>query len=233
VIVPAGGGPLHFEHVEVRRYAIFTGGHRVELPEQHGGWRWEPDSVLGEEIDHATVRLQRHMRDAEVAIAEKLWADGLLTVVDGPLSMVRSGWDTPIVGYVKTHHRQMLVAEAWARVPTIGVGQRTSAFQIRDDLYGAYLRVGDPGPWASPWGGIVRLEVPAGAGLDRSLAVIEAAASWIPTFASAAHRDPRAPVNLTPVGGLEHHLRHLHGDGRLGLRAVRAAILQLNRQGTS
>lgn len=232
VVVPADGGPLRFEAVEVRRYAIFTGGHRVELPEQPGGWRWEADSVAEIDLDQATNRLQRHMRDAEVAIAEKLWADGLVTVVDGPLSMVRSGWDTPIVGYVKTHHRPMLAPEEWAKVPTIGVGQRTSAFQIRSDLYGAYLRVGDPGPWASPWGGIVRLEVPVGAGLDRALAQIDAASSWIPAFASAAHRDPRAPVNLTPIGGLEHHLRHRHGDARLGLRAVRTAILELNRQAT-
>lgn len=232
VVIPADGGPLRFEHVEVRRFAIFTASHRVELPDQPGGWRWEPDSVADVDIDHASIRLQRHMRDAEVAIAERLWASGLLTVLDGPLSMVRSGWDTPIIGYVKTHHRPMLAAAAWAKVPTIGVGQRTSTFQIRNDLYGAYLRVGDPGRWASPWGGIVRLEVPAGAGLDRAIKVIEAASSWIPLFASAAHRDPRAPVNLTPIGGLEHHLRHLHGDARLGLRAVRAAILQLNEEGS-
>jgi hypothetical protein len=232
VVVPADGSPLRFEHVEVRRYAIFTGGHRVELPDQPGGWRWEADSVPDIDLDHASNRLQRHMRDAEVAIAEKLWSDGVHTVVDGPLSMVRSGWNTPIIGYVKTHHRPMLASEEWAKVPMIGVGQRTSAFQIRSDLYAAYLRVGDPGPWASPWGGIVRLEVPVGAGLARALAEIDAASSWIPAFASAAHRDPRAPVNLTPVGGLEHHLRHLHGDPRLGLRAVRTAILQLNRQGT-
>lgn len=149
VVVPADGGPLHFAHVEVRRYAIFTGGHRIDLPAQPGGWRWEADSVAGDEIEQATIRLQRHMRDAEVTIAEKLWADGLLTVVDGPLSMVRSGRDTPIIGYVKSHHRRMLAAEECAKVPTIGVGQRTSVFQIRTDLYGSYLRVGDPGPWAS------------------------------------------------------------------------------------
>ena len=231
VVVPPGGGPLHFAHVGVRRYAIFTGGHRVELAAQPGGWRWEPDCVPDVDLDQATNRLQRHMRDAEVGIAEKLWREGIVTVVDGPLSMVRSGWDTPIIGYVKTHHRPMLAPEDWANVPAIGVGQRTSAFQIRTDLYGAYMRVGDPGPWASPWGGIVRLEVPVGAGLERAVEVIDAASSWLPAFASAAHRDPRAPVNLTPIGGLEHHLRHLHGDARLGLRAVRAAVLQLNGQG--
>lgn len=231
VVVPGDGSPLRFEHVEVRRYVIFAGGQRVELPQQPGGWSWEPDSVPDPDVDKARDRLQRHMRDAEVRIAEALWSSGILTVVDGPLTMVRSGWDTPIIGYVKTHHRPMLAPDEWAKVPTIGVGQRTTAFQIRDDLYAAYLRVGDPGRWASPWGGIVRLEVPAGAGLERALCVIDTAAAWLPDFASAAHRDARAPVNLTPISGLERHLHHLHGDARLGLRAVRAAILELNQRG--
>lgn len=233
VIVPADGGPLRIDHVVVRRLAIFTGGHRVELPEQPGGWRWEADCVPEDDIELARNRLQRHMRNEEVAIAERLWAEGALTIVDGPLTNIRSSRGSPIIGYIKTHHRQMLAAEQWAKVPEIGVGQRTSAFQIRDDFYGAYLRVGDPGPWSSPWGGIVRLDVPAGSGLDRAIEVLDAAAAWLPRFSSAPHRDARAPVNLTPVGGLEHHLHHLHGDARLGLRAVRAAVLELNDQGTA
>ena len=233
VVAGAGGGPLRFAHIVVRRYAIFAGGHRAELPEQRGGWSWIPDSVPEPEVDHAIVRLQRHMREEEVAIAERLWGEGVLTLLDGPLSKVRSGWDTPILGYVKTHHRQMLAPEHWEVVPTIGVGQRTSAFLIRDDLYGAYLRVGDPGEWASPWGGIVRLEVPAGVGEARAIEVIDAASSWLPIFASAPHRDPRAPVNLTPIGGLEKHIRHLQGDARLAARAVRAAVVELNRPETS
>jgi hypothetical protein len=226
-VVRPAGGPLRFEHVAVRRYAICGGGHRVELPPQPGGWSWEPDSVAADGYDAVEQRLQRHMRAAEVAIAERLCAAGMLTVLDGPLTMVRSGWDTPVVGYVKTHLCPKLAPDAWARVPTIGVGQRTSTFAMRD-LYAAYLRVGDPGPWSSPWGGIVRLEVPAGTGLERAVAAIDAAAAWLPRFASPAHRDPRAPVNLQPVAGLEAHLRHLQGDAGLAQRAVRAAVVGLN-----
>jgi hypothetical protein len=228
VVVRGDGAPLRIEEVDVRRWAIFAGGHRVELPDQAGGWSWEADSVAVADVQAAVDRLQRHMREAEVAIAERLCRAGVLTVLDGPLSKVRSGWDTPLVGYVKTHHRPMLAPDHWAAVPTIGVGQRSSAFLIRDDLFGAYLRVGDPGPWSSPWGGIVRLEVPVGAGLERGLDALDGAAAWLPAYASAAHRDPRAPVNLTPIGGLERHLRRLHGDARLAARAARAAIVALN-----
>jgi hypothetical protein len=227
-VVAEPGAPLRFAHTVVRRFAIFTAGERAELPPQRGGWSWTPDSVPEAEVDHAANRLQRHMRDEEVSIAERLWADGLLTVLDGPLTKVRTGWDAPILGYVKTHHRPMLAPEHWSVVPTIGVRQRTSVFLVRDDLYATYLRVGDPGEWSSPWGGIVRLEVPAGVGEARAIEVLDAASAWLPTFASQSHRDPRAPVNLTPIGGLEKHIRHLQGDSKLAARAVRSAIVALN-----
>ena len=123
----------------------------------------------------------------------------------------------------------MLAPEAWRQVPDLHTGERSGLFAMRDDLYGCYLRVGMPGPWAGPWAGIVRLEVPAGVGLARAKETAEAAAGWLPAFASAHHRDRRAPVNMAPVAGLERHLHHLQGDPRLALRAVRAAVLALNR----
>ena len=39
-----------------------------------------------------------------------------------------------------------------------------------------------------------------------------------------------APVNLTPIAGLERHLHRLQGDARLALRAVREAVLGRNRR---
>ena len=49
---------------------------------------------------------------------------------------------------------------------------------------------------------------------------------WLPGFASALHRDARAPVNLTPIASLARHLHRL-GDARL---ALRAAVLERNRE---
>ncbi|MFW6205345.1 MAG: hypothetical protein ACOC96_10250, partial [Actinomycetota bacterium] len=60
---------------------------------------------------------------------------------------------------------------------------------------------------------------------------LDAASSWLPRYASAPHRDKRAPVNLTPIGGLEGTLRRRLADSRLALRAVRDAIIQLNTDG--
>ena len=68
-------------------------------------------------------------------------------------------------------------------------------------------------------------------GRDAAVEAAEPAAGWLPDFASALHRDARAPVNLTPIAGLERHLHRLQGDARLALRAVREAVLERNREG--
>ena len=227
-VLADGREPLRFDHVAIDRAVIFTAGERVELPPQPGGWQWEADSITGTEMEAASERLRRRMRDVEAEIAEGLAAREWLTVIDGPLHYIRRTRALPVIGYVKTHHRPMLAAAAWRQVPDLQLGERSGLFAMRDDLYGCYLRVGSPGPWAGPWAGIVRIEVPAGVGLQTAQESAAAAASWLPAYASAHHRDRRAPVNMAPVAGLERHLHRLQGDSRLALRAVRAAVLELN-----
>jgi hypothetical protein len=229
--VADGDQPLTVDGVTTERVVIFCGGTPVTLPPQPGGWSWVADAVDGNDLGLTRQRLQRRMRDGEAQLAEKLCSSGWSTVVDGPLNNIRRTRAVPIVGYVKTHYRRLLDAASWARVPLLRPGQRTSLFALGDDLYGCYLRVGDAGPWASPWGGIVRLEVPSGAGRQAARDALDAASCWLPRYASAAHRDKRAPVNLTPIAGLETRLRRHAGDARLALRAVRDAIMQLNITG--
>ena len=114
------------------------------------GWRWEPYAVDGADVEAARQQLQRLMRDAEADIAEALSNDGWLTVLDGPLHGIRHRRGLPVIGYVKTHHRRMLAREHWVRVPELTAGERSGLFAMKDALYGCYLRVGDPGPWAGP-----------------------------------------------------------------------------------
>ena len=83
----------------------------------------------------------------------------------------------------------------------------------------------------TPDRGIARLEMPSGIGRDAAVDAASRAAGWLPGFASALHRDARAPVNLTPIAGLERHLHWLQGDARLALRAVREAVLERNPEG--
>lgn len=221
--------PARFDRLTVGRAVIFSGGRTVHLPDHQGGWRWEPHAVAGADVEAARQGLQRLMRDAEADIAEELCADGRLTVLDDPLHGIRRRRGLPVVGYVKTHHRRTLATEHWRRVPRLAAGERSGLFALGDALYGCYLRVGNPGPWASPWSGVARIELPAGVGLQDAATAADEAAGWLPDFASALHRDTRAPVNLTPIAGLERHLHHLQGDARLALRAVREAVLEHNR----
>ncbi len=223
-----GDEPARFDRVTTGRAAIFTGGRPVRLPDHRNGWRWAPYAVDDDDVEAARQRLQRLMRDAEADIAEALSNAGWLTVLDGPLHGIRRR-RLPVVGYVKTHHRRTLAREHWARVPGLAAGERSGLFAMDDALYGCYLRVGDAGPWASPWAGIARIEMPSGIGRDTAVEAADRAAGWLPGFASALHRDARAPVNLTPIAGLERRLHRLQGDARLALRAVREAVLEHNR----
>lgn len=223
--------PARFERLAVGRAAIFTGGRPVRLPDHRDGWRWEPYAVEGADVETARQHLQRLMRDAESDVAERLCADGWLTVLDGPLHGIRHRRGLPVVGYVKTHRRRMLAPGPWAQTPRLAVRERSGLFAMSGELYGCYLRVGDPGPWAGPWAGVARIEMPAGIGLAAAVEAADRAAGWLPDFASALHRDARAPVNLTPIAGLERRLHHLQGDPRLALRAVREAVLRRNREG--
>ena len=146
-----------------------------------------PYAVDGTDVEAARQQLQHLMRDAEADIAEALSNEGWLTVLDGPLHGIRQRRGLAI-GYVKTHHRRVLAREHWVRVTELTAGERSGLFAMQDAGYGCYLRVGDPGPWAGPWAGIARLEMPSGIGRDAAVDAADQAAGWLPGFASAPGR---------------------------------------------
>jgi hypothetical protein len=205
---------------------IWGSGVSGMLPETPGGWSWLSACVDSDEPHAPLAELQQRMRQAEGQLAEQLCTDGYLTIVDGPLSYVRSR-DLPVVGYVKTHSRPLLDMEWHVRVPELTAGQRTSLFALGSDRYSAYLRLDPIRPNSGPWTGIVRIEIPQSAGLAVAVSVANAVAVTIPKYAGIPHRDPRAPQNLQPIGALETHLRHLLGDGGLACRAVRESVAAL------
>jgi hypothetical protein len=216
-----------FAHVVAIRHLIFGSGVRGALPSMPGGWAWRASSIADTDPDAPLAELQLRMRRAEGELAELLCADGWFSVVDGPLTYVRSA-DLPVVGYVKTHHRMLLPPVEHASVPRLlEVATRTSLF-AHADRYSAYVRVSTPDYHAGPWSGIARIEIPQSTGLTRAIRTADAVTGLLPRFAGIAHRDPRAPQNLQPVGALERHLRHLLGSPQLAVRAVRDAIAQLS-----
>lgn len=162
--------------------------------------------------------------EAELATAWRSTAttDDLL-VVDGPLRgrthLART------VGYVKTHHAAYL-PEAQARVVAeLAAGQRSPVFSMGTSWqrHSWYVRL--PGDSRAPWSAVVRLECSPDLPTADAVALADITAALLPSLASAPHKDPRAPQNLVPIGGLERQLRHRLGDAALLYRSLRAALI--------
>jgi hypothetical protein len=179
-------------------------------------------------LDQLSLALQQRLTNAEVQLALTYRAqhpagDDLL-IVDGPLRgrthLART------VGYVKTHHTSYLPAQQAAVVAALTPGQRTPAFTMGTSWRRTswYLRL--PGTAGAPWSGTVRLECSADLAPDAVTSLADLTARLLPPLASSPHKDPRAPQNLVPIGGLERELRHRLGDQQLLYRALRAAAAQ-------
>jgi hypothetical protein len=176
-------------------------------------------------LDQLSLALQQRLATAEIQLAHTFRAqhpagDDLL-IVDGPLRgrthLART------VGYIKTHHTSYLPAPQAAVVAALSPGQRTPAFTMGTSWRRTswYLRL--PGTPGAPWSGTVRLECPAELPPDAVSGLADLTARLLPPLASSPHKDPRAPQNLVPIGGLERELRHRLGDQQMLYRALRAA----------
>lgn len=165
--------------------------------------------------------VQVAMARLEAKTASDMVMEAELAVLDGPL---RGRTRLPnSVGYIKSHHRAYLPAGLNEVIERLGPGQRTPVFHLMSGWprYSWYLRL--PGASSRGWAGVARIEAADGLGEDTVVALADATAAALPPLASAAHKDPRAPQNLTPIAGLERRLKRQLGDARLLLRAVRTA----------
>ncbi len=184
--------------------------------------RSEPEDTPVAPVDG----LQKARRQSEAELAERLSAEVDVVFQDGPLSFVTARAPGSVVGFVKRLLRNYLEPSAHALLPRLGVGERTPLFLIegREPRYSWYQRIAFGRPIESALTGVVRLETPAARGVDEARRLADLAAREIPRFASHAARDPRAPQNLLPVGGLESRLKHLLGDAAVVRRAIEAHI---------
>jgi hypothetical protein len=69
----------------------------------------------------------------------------------------------------------------------------------------------------------MRCEVSAAIPLAELVELADAVTVTLGRFASAPHKDARAPQNLYPIAGLERELRRRLGDQAVLYRALRAA----------
>lgn len=221
-------GAARVAHEAIGRVAVTGGGLRLEpfLAPVDGGSslvfdpRSEPENTPVAPVDG----LQKAMREAEAGLAERLSAEVEVVLLDGPLSFLTAAARGRVVGFVKRLLRNYLDPAAHALLPRLEVGERTPVFLIegRQPRYSWYVRIARGRAIESALTGVARLEAPAARGLDEALCLADLTAREMPRFASDPTRDPRAPQNLFPIGGLEARLKHLLGDATFVRRAIEA-----------
>jgi hypothetical protein len=181
----------------------------------------------GDSSEELWLAIQERMGELEAAIADDHNTE--LTLVDGPLRGHLGGPQR--VGYVKTHHVNYLPEDLGMIVAQLDAGQRTPLFLTlgRWGRFCWYVRL--PGAQGHQWAGVVRCETSADAPIDEAVALASTVTKTLPRFASASHKDPRAPQNLYPIAGLERDLRRRLGDPQLLYRDLRvAASLEVQSQ---
>jgi len=192
-------------------------------------------SCKGDTYEHLREALTTEMRQAEAQVAEVLSAEENLVLADGNLTSLRRS--SSVVGVIKTIHRMYLAPPKTTILEHLQPGERTPIFQVvsgrKNDGYSvftSYLRLTLPQPTELPFAGLVRLEAKASLGPQRAVELLDQAAVKVRDLASRAPKDPRAPQNLIPIGGLERHLRHRLGDPQLLLRGIKQKIRAMLEQ---
>ena len=69
----------------------------------------------------------------------------------------------------------------------------------------------------------MRVECSTDIAVPDAVALADTVGVTLGRYASEPYKDPRAPQNLYPIGGLERELRRRLGDPRLMFRALRVA----------
>lgn len=213
-------GRAELTRLEIDRVLLL--GVQVDaISTRHGRWRYRPVQSTREDPGQLSIELQQVMADLEVAVANDAAHDADVVVIDGP---IRRREEIPhAVGHIKTHHHRYLPPSVSSVIAELSAGERTPLFLIGAPFprLSWYLRL--PCERQHAWSGVVRNEI-AVQDLDAARRMADLAAATLPRFASRPARDPRAPQNLTPVGGLESRLRHRLGDATLLYRALREAL---------
>jgi hypothetical protein len=181
--------------------------------------RYEVKSTKGTTSEELWLGIQQRMGDLEAVVSHAA-GDAGLVIVDGPLSHARDIENA--VGYVKTQKVQYLPLELRQVLISLPAGYRTPLFLTTTSWsrFSWYIRLANH---SGPAGGLVRCEIDADVSAAEAARTATKVTATLPRFASQSHKDPRAPQNLYPIGGLERELRHRLGDRELATRALRRA----------
>lgn len=219
-IVRCGPDGADLAAIEVNRTLISASPYVPEVKTTHATYR--PGRAADSTVEELSLALQRQVTQLEVELAIRHRGDtDDLLLVDGPLR--GRGHLQRTIGYIKTHHTAYLPPAQSAVVAALAVGQRTPVFLMGTSWrrHAWYVRLPVHSP--TPWAGIVRCEASAELEPAEAVRLADAVTLALPPLAGVHYKDPRAPQNLVPIGGLEKLLRHHLGDPRLLYRALRTA----------
>jgi hypothetical protein len=212
-------GMARVSDIRVQRRLFTASGFAQPITTGHVTYEVRASTGTTEQLAIAVIEQMRQL-EAEVARAV---TGAELIVLDGLL------WgraDIPkAIGYIKSHQTPYLPAELNKVVSALSPGERTPLFLVSTTWtrYSWYVRL--PGSSGHPWSGVVRCEANPDMASSEAAALADAATVALPRYASSRHRDPRAPQNLYPIGGLERELRRRSGDARLIYRSLLAAAV--------
>jgi len=219
-IVRCGPDGAELADIEVHRSLISASPYAPEVKTAHATYR--PGRAADSSVEELSLALQRQVTQLEVELSMRhRGASDDLLLVDGPL---RGRGHLPrTIGYIKTHHIAYLPPAQSAVVSSLAPGQRTPVFLMGTSWrrHAWYVRL--PVHSLTPWAGIVRCEASADLDPAEAAELADAVTLALPPLAGVDYKDPRAPQNLVPIGGLEKLLRHHLGDARLLYRALRTA----------
>jgi hypothetical protein len=209
-------GRATIEEAEVER-GLFTSAPATDVATSVG--TYEVKTTKGTTSEELWLGIQHRMGALEATVARRAGGAEML-VVDGPLSHSRELENA--VGYIKTQKVQYLPLELRHVLTALPAGYRTPLFLTTTSWsrFSWYLRLANH---AGPAGGLVRCEIDADVDVASAARVATRVSATLPTYASDRHKDPRAPQNLYPIGGLERELRHRLGDKDIAMRALRRA----------
>ena len=213
-------GTAHITETAVER-GLFTSAPASDV--DTGVGTYGVKATKGTTPEELWLGIQQRMGDLEAAVTRQT-GDAELLVVDGPLSHARDIENA--AGYIKTQKVQYLPLELRQVLTSLPAGYRTPLFLTTTSWsrFSWYLRLANH---AGPAGGLVRCEIDANTSSADAARVATRVSATLPRFASARHKDPRAPQNLYPIGGLERELRHRLGDKEMSMRALRRAAAEV------
>ena len=171
------------------------------------------EAVPDSGVDGWRKAVDQVRRQSETKLGLAMTETHPLVIVDGRLTFQPTR-RSHAVGVAKSIRTQYLQPPHSDVLGELRPGTRTPVFSISYDhpVYSWYVRLTEPRQFEHRWAGIVQVETLAAIGREQAIGLADLTAQHLPSFASSAAWDPRAPQNLYPVSALEERLRHEMGD---------------------